>query len=305
MIVGRFAPSTTGTAHPGTLLAALLCWLDARAAGGRIGLRLEDLDPQRSTPQRGRQLRDDLRWFGLDWDFEVTQSERSADHTAALDALAQAGLLYPCACSRSQLRESALRASDGSFVYPGTCRGRELPSAGWRATREALRVRMQVAIGELTDESGTRLAGGSQIPSDPIVRRRDGSVAYQLATVVDDAAQGVTRIVRGRDLASSTALQVALQQLLKLPTPVYRHHLLLLEERGDKLAKLHGAVGASELRAHYSADGLCGLLAWGAGLLPEPLPMRPQALVEGFDWRSVFDEDRVVRWSGSELELVG
>ena len=138
---------------------------------------------------------------------------------------------------------------------------------------------------------------------DPVVRRRDGAVAYRLASVVDDAAVGVTRVVRGRDLAASTATQVALQRCLGLPTPDYRHHLLLLEARGDKLAKLHGAVDLDALRPRYSCEALCGWLAWAAGLLPEARPTSPAELAGSFSWSAVRREDRWVHWTGGQLLL--
>ena len=137
-----------------------------------------------------------------------------------------------------------------------------------------------------------------------MVRRRDGAVAYHLAGVVDDARSGVTRVVRGRDLAVTTATQVALARALELPVPSYRHHLLLLEERGDKLAKLHGAVGAPELRARYEAPSLCGRLAWACGLRSGDAPVTPAELLADFRWESVDTADRVMRWTGTDLELL-
>jgi glutamyl/glutaminyl-tRNA synthetase len=302
---GRFAPSTTGPAHPGTLLAALLCWLDARSLGARLLLRLEDLDPQRCRPEWSDAMRRDLDWLGLDFDAVEAQHASSARHQKALDRLAELGLLYPCRCTRGALRGAAEPAPDGSLRYPGTCRGRALPAGGWRAAADPLRVALPAGRIELIDESGLDL---SQDPGahmgDPIVRRRDGAIAYQLAGVVDDAAAGVTRVVRGRDLAASTAMQVALQRLLGLPQPRYRHHLLLLEERGGKLAKLHGAVGADELRAHYAAPALCGVLAHAAGFAPTAEPVAPAALLDGFSWGRVARDDRVLRWEGGRLFLV-
>jgi glutamyl-Q tRNA(Asp) synthetase len=302
---GRFAPSSTGPAHPGTLLAGLLCWLDARSRGARVLLRLEDLDPQRSRPELSAALQSDLAWLGLEWDAVMEQHAARADHEAALDALAEQGLLYPCRCSRADVRAGLASPGDGAPRYPGTCRGRALPAGGWRASGEALRVALPQGEIRLRDESGADL---SQDPvqsfGDPVVRRRDGAIAYQLAGVVDDARAGVTRIVRGRDLAGSTALQVRLQRLLGLPTPRYRHHLLLLEERGGKLAKLHGAVGAPELRRVHSSDELCGVLAHAAGLLHAPEPTTPRALLADFSWERVAREDRVMRWTGERLELI-
>ncbi len=302
---GRFAPSTTGPAHPGTLLAALLCWLDARSRGGRLVLRLEDLDPQRSQPRWSTALRADLAWFGLDWDAVFEQHAARAQHEEALDRLERDGRLYPCRCSRRELRagsgDEKVRAR-----YPGTCRGRALPAGGWRSSQEALRVALPGGRLELHDESGLDLSQDPRTAfGDPIVRRRDGAIAYQLAGVVDDARAGVTRVVRGRDLADSTALQVALQRLLGLPTPCYRHHMLLLVERGGKLAKLHGAVGAAELRRVVDRAALCGLLAHAAGLLPEPEPVAPQDLLADFRWERVAGRDRALRWTGEQLELLG
>jgi glutamyl-tRNA synthetase/glutamyl-Q tRNA(Asp) synthetase len=301
--VSRFAPSTTGPAHPGTLLAGLLCWLDARSRGARIVLRLEDLDPERCRPEWSAGITEALAWLGLDWDEVVAQSSRTADHEAALDQLAERGLLYPCACSRATLRahtESPI--AEGGLAYPGTCRERPLPSTGWRTTREPLRVRLPEGRIALADESGADLSGDpARAPGDPVVRRRDGAIAYHLAGVVDDAAAGVTRIVRGRDLAGSTATQVALQRLLGLATPRYRHHLLLVERRGAKLAKLHGAVGFPVLRSVYGGPVLCGVLAHAAGLAPTREPIAPRALLAGFAWERVRDADRVMEWTGSEL----
>ncbi len=308
MNVARFAPSTTGQPHPGTLLAALLCWLDARSCGARLQLRFENIDPERCRPVYLDAMRDALSWLGLDWDEVVLQTDRTSDHEAALDELAAAGRLYPCRCSRAQIRAGGRRAPDGGWHYGGRCRDRSLPASvqgGWRACTEAIRLRLPAERIELVDEGGLDL---SQDPvaacGDPVVRRRDGAVAYHLACTVDDAASGVTRIVRGRDLAVSTATQVALQRLLGYSSPRYRHHLLLLEERGGKLAKLHGSVGIAALRRHYDARSLCGALAHLAGLRAAPAPASPQELLPGFSWFRVRCDDCTVRWSGSGLEIV-
>lgn len=249
-------------------------------------------------------MADDLAWLGLDWDLVEVQSGQAERHRAALDRLHALGRLYPCACSRSRVRRAGRRAPDGGWAYPNTCRSRAL--GDWRACDEPLRARLDDAPVAVADEGGAAL--GQDVAAalgDPVVRRRDGAVAYHLASVVDDAACGVTRVVRGRDLAVTTATQVALQRLLGLPTPTYRHHLLLLEERGDKLAKLHGAVGADELRRRYAAGALCGRLAALAGLRPDAAPCTPRDLVGGFDWSLVPARDRIVRWTGEELVDVG
>ena len=302
-MISRFAPSTTGEAHPGTLLAALLVWLDARSRGGRVVLRLEDLDVTRTKATWAEQMIDACRWLGLSWDEVVVQSDRRAAHEAALDALAAAGRLYPCTCSRAA-RAGGRRAPDGSWAYDNTCRGRELSAGGWRAATEAIRVRLDDDRIELIDDGGLDL---SQTPArdlgDPIVRRRDHVVAYQLAVVVDDRDAAITDVIRGRDIAPSTATQVMLQRLLGMPTPRYRHHFLLLEPGAGKLAKLHGSIPFSQLRARYDGAALCGILAHAAGLLPEPIPCHPSELVATFDWRRVPRVDRVARWDERGLSI--
>ena len=293
----RFAPSTTGEAHPGTLLSALLVWLDARAHHGQALLRLEDLDRTRVKSTWSAQLVDALAWLGLDWDETVIQSGRTPAHEAALDRLEAAGRLYPCTCSRAD-RTGGRRAPDGGWAYENTCRGKTLPPGGWRAVDVNLRVRLDDDRVELVDDGGLDL---SQTPAtdmgDPIVRRRDGVIAYQLAVVVDDADAGITHVVRGRDIAPSSATQVLLQRLLAVPTPRYRHHFLLLEQAsGDKLAKLHGSIPFGELRARHTGEELCGLLAHAAGLVDVPAPCRPRDLVGTFDWSRVPASDHVARF---------
>ena len=300
----RFAPSTTGPAHPGTLLAALLAWLDARARGAYFILRLEDLDPERSKPEWRQGMIEDLRWFGLDWDELQTQSERCELYAQALDVLARLERLYPCACSRSKLKEHGQRSPDGGWVYPNTCRGQRLGRGGWQEATEPLRLRLPDVMYTLFDESGLDLSQRpSEVLGDPVVLRRDGAVAYNLAVVVDDAAAGITRVVRGRDIAPSSATQVAIQELLGLPRPTYRHHPLFLERRGAKLAKLHGAVGAPVLRQHYTAEALCGVIAHAAGLIETPRASRPVDLVASFDWARVVRDDRPLVWDGRELRF--
>ena len=298
----RFAPTTSGPAHPGTLLAGLLCWLDARSRGAKLLLRLEDVDSTRCTAESADDMRSALEWFGLDWDEFSLQSENRSAHEAALDSLAERGVLYPCSCSRSDIKRSGERAADGGWRYSGRCRDRLLPKGGWRAAGETLRVRLGAGRVDPADEGGVDLA---QDPAaemgDPVLLGRGGSIAYHLAAVVDDGGQQVTRVVRGRDLAASTAIQVTLQRLLELSTPVYRHHFLLLEETGGKLAKLHGAVGWRELREHYTPEALCGLLAEAAALIEAPAPMRPRDLLADFDWGQVRSEDRLARWTGERL----
>jgi len=295
-VLGRFAPSTTGEAHPGTLLSALLVWLDARSRGGRALLRLEDLDKGRVRAEWASEVQRALGELGLEWDDVIVQSGRTAAHEAALDALAAAGRLYPCTCSRAD-RAGGRRAPDGGWAYDNTCRDKPLPAGGWRDVDGAVRARLPDDRIVLVDEGGEDL---SQTPAldmgDPIVRRRDGAIAYQLAVVVDDADSGITDVVRGRDIAPSTATQILLQRLLGYPTPRYRHHLLLLEPRGDKLAKLHGSLPFSKVRARHAGPELCGILAAAAGILDAPRACVPRQLVGVFDWARVWPHDRVASW---------
>ena len=283
---GRFAPSTTGEAHPGTLLSALLVWLDARSRGGRVLLRLEDLDVTRTKASFAAQIVEACAWLGLDWDEVVMQSDRRAAHEAALDRLAAAGRLYPCACSRAD-RVGGRRAPDGGWAYDNTCREREL-AGDWRDATEPVRLRLDDVRVTLVDDGGLDL---SQTPAtemgDPVVRRRDGVIAYQLAVVVDDADARITDVVRGEDIAPSTATQVLIQRALGLPTPHYRHHFLLLEPSGDKLSKLHRSLPFSRLRATFDGPQLCGLLAHIAGISERATPCTPAELVASFDWARV------------------
>jgi len=287
------------------MLSALLVWLDARSRGDRVLLRLENLDPERCRPDLATAMERDLAWLGLDWDQVIVQSALRAQHEAALDRLERDGRLYPCACTRADIRRAAKPAPDGGYAYGNRCRDRKLPAGGWREVGAAVRARLPDRAVALVDEGGLDLG---QHPAremgDPVVVRRDGAVAYQLAVVVDDAAAGVTRVVRGRDIAASTATQLLLHDMLGLSPPVYRHHALLLEPYGGKLAKLHGAVGAPVLRARYSAAELCGLLAQFAGLARDAWPTRPVELLERFDWARVQRTDLAVRWSHGELVAV-
>lgn len=300
--VGRFAPSPTGPAHPGTLLSGLLAWLDARSSGARFVLRLEDIDPQRAKAQWSRAMLADLAWLGLDWDEEVVQSQRRPEHEGVLDQLARDGVLYGCTCTRAVLRRTATPAADGSRLYPGTCRHRRLGAADWRAFEGAVRLRLPerpVAVRLL--RGGSHTFHPAQEMGDPIVRRKDGAMAYNLAVVVDDVAAGVTRVVRGADLFYSTGVHALVYALLGAEAPAYWHHPLLMEPRGNqKLAKLHGSVSAALIREHMDAEQVCGFLAACVGL-GDGGSVSPQALLAGFSVRAVAEQPVVVTWDGAAL----
>ncbi|APW40668.1 tRNA glutamyl-Q(34) synthetase GluQRS [Rhodoferax koreense] len=272
--IGRFAPSPTGPLHQGSLVAALASWLDARAHGGRWLVRIEDVDLPRCVPGMDVVILGQLEACGLVPDTPpVVQSQRSAIYQAALDQLVAAGLAYPCACSRKDIEIAAARTGrprerNGELVYPGTCRHglNGLPARAWR-----LDVASACADGAVVHWVDRRLGAQTQDVAtevgDFVLRRADGLWAYQLAVVVDDAAQGITHVVRGADLADNTPRQVVLQRALGLVTPIYLHTPLVLGDNGEKLSKQNGA------RAFDSAAPLDALTAAAAQLgLPGPPP---------------------------------
>lgn len=274
--VGRFAPSPTGPLHVGSLVAAMASWLDARAAGGRWLVRMEDLDRPRCVAGVADTILRQLEAYGLLWDGAVLlQSARDDAYAAALDVLKAQGQAYPCTCTRAQLAQ-APRNAEGEILYPGTCRNGLPPGASARAWR--LRV-PQGEVGFHDRIHGDLSQNLSQEVGDFIVKRADQLFAYQLAVVVDDAWQGVSHVVRGADLLWNTPRQIYLQTLLGLPTPVYAHVPLITNAAGQKLSKqtlapalpLHGqsAVLARALTAlgHSPSAELDGaepaeLLAW-------------------------------------------
>ena len=270
--VGRFAPSPTGPLHVGNLRTALVAWLAARTDGSTLLLRSEDLDPA-SRPEHEEGQLADLRALGLEWDGPVVrQSERRPLYEDALSDLDAAGLTYPCYCTRREVRE-ATRAPHGDLpegAYPGTCR--ELTAAE-RAAREAegrppaLRLRADGARASAVD---ARVGVVEGVVDDVVLRRNDGLPAYNLAVVVDDAAQGVEEVVRGDDLLPWTPRQAHLARLLGLAVPAYLHVPLVLGPDGDRLAKRHGAVTLADLGAGGTTAGEVRDLLLGSLGLPAP-----------------------------------
>ena len=248
--LGRFAPSPTGPLHIGSLIAAVASYCDARARGGRWLVRIEDLDVARTVPGAADRMLATLDALGFTWDGPVLwQSARTAAYEEALDRLRALGRVYPCACSRKEMADSTLNA-DGERIYPGTCRN-GLPEG--RTPRS-----LRLGVGDATIAFNDAIQGPqhqdlARTVGDFILRRADGLFAYQLAVVVDDAAQGVTHVVRGADLLGSTSRQILLQHLLGLPTPAYAHCPVAITATGEKLSKqtLAPAVdagrGAAEL----------------------------------------------------------
>jgi glutamyl-tRNA synthetase len=268
-MTGRFAPSPSGRLHVGNLRTALLAWLFARSAGGRFLLRIEDLDRARSKPEHEAQQIADLKAIGLDWDGEVVrQSQRTGLYRQALERLESEGRVYPCWCTRAEIRAAA-EAPHGPLpegFYPGTCRNLTYAE---RAERErsgrpaALRLDAQAEEIAFHDLLHGKTSG---VVDDFVLWRGDDTPAYQLAVVVDDADQGVDQVVRGDDLIDSTPRQILLARLLGLAQPAYAHVPLVLGPDGQRLAKRHGAVTLADLAPEEA-------LAWMAASLNLTLPV--------------------------------
>jgi glutamyl-tRNA synthetase len=282
---GRFAPSPTGPLHLGSLRTALVAWLFARSQGARFLLRVEDLDPQRSRPEHEASQLADLRALGIDWDGEIVrQSQRLAFYDDALGRLGALGRLYPCFCTRAEIREAA-SAPHGALTegaYPGTCRALS-PRERARRIAEgrpfALRLR---ADAERITFHDRLLGAHTATVDDFIVRRADGVPAYQLAVVVDDADQRIGEVVRGADLAQSTPRQILLAGLLGLPVPRHAHVALVLGADGARLAKRRGAATLAEREEPGSAT--LALLAHTLGLARDRRAVASaDELLAGFD----------------------
>ena len=298
MTAGRYAPSPSGRMHLGNLLCCLLAWLSAKSKGGQVLLRIEDLDAARCPLRYAESIVDDLAWLGLAADGPqppVYQSERAAVYQQFYDRLAAKGLVYPCFCSRSQLHAaSAPHRSDGQVVYPGTCRGLTPEEIAEKARRKAPAWRVRVPDEEIafTDgHLGPYRENLARDCGDFYLRRADGVFAYQLAVVVDDALMGVTEVVRGADLLSSTPRQLWLYRELGLQAPQFYHLPLLLDHEGRRLSKRDGDQSLENLRGRYTAPEIIGKLAYLYGLQPEPAPRTPESLLPDFDWAKVPKHD--------------
>ena len=294
---GRFAPSPTGLLHAGSLVAALASWLDARVHGGQWLVRIEDVDTPRCVPGAGEQILKQLALCGLVPDGQVLwQSQRNALYQQALDQLVAEGLAYPCGCSRKEIEAAQILPTDRhkAQVYPGTCRQglNGKPARAWRLNVQA--VCAARGLPEITHWTDRRLGPQSedvaQAVGDFVLRRADGLWAYQLAVVVDDAAQGITDVVRGEDLTDNTARQIVLQHALKLPTPRYLHTPLVLGPNGEKLSKQNGALaldltqplvalnaaalnlGLSPQQDHITAALQRWIVEWGQSVGSHPAP---------------------------------
>jgi glutamyl-tRNA synthetase len=286
--VGRLAPSPTGAQHVGNARTYLIAWLSARAQGGRIVLRIEDIDSPRIKAGAAEQALDDLRWLGLDWDAgPVVQTERLSLYEAALEWLRKQELVYPCSCTRGDVERaaSAPHAEHEGPVYPGICSGRcAADAAALEGQPFAWRFRVGQDSPDFVDglRGPTRLDLG-QLGGDFVVWKSAGTPAYQLAVVVDDAAQGVTEVIRGDDLVPSTPRQLLLYRALGLRPPRFIHVPLVVGPDGRRLAKRHGDTRLAALRAAgVPAERLLGLLAHSCGWLDRCEPVTARALLPRF-----------------------
>ena len=289
--VGRFAPTPSGRMHLGNVFAALIAWLSVRSRNGEMVLRMEDLDTMRTSAEFADTLRQDLAWLGLDYDREqIPQSQRSKAYDGYFEMLRDKGLLYPCYCTRSQLHGvNAPHLSDGTYVYPGTCRNLQNPPKdrlpSWRVM--------------VTDKLWTvedRVQGHYELNlatdcGDMVVRRADGVYVYQLAVTVDDGEAGVTEVVRGMDLLSSAPRQMYLQELFGFPHPEYGHVPMLMAEDGRRLSKRDRDLDLGELQKRITAEQLIGNLAYASGLIDVNEPISASELAKEFLWNKLRKQD--------------
>ena len=290
MVVGRFAPTPSGRMHLGNVFAALIAWLSVRSQGGEMVLRMEDLDTLRTSDAYARLLRQDLAWLGLDYDRETPpQSTRSETYDRYFDRLMEMGLLYPCYCTRSQLHSvNAPHLSDGTYVYPGTCRNLTPQARRAMNRAPAWRVVVPDRLWSLDDRvQGRYELNLAKDCGDMVVRRADGVYVYQLAVTVDDGEAGVTEVVRGMDLLSSAPRQMYLQELFGFPHPQYAHVPMLLAPDGRRLSKRDGDLDLGELQKRFSPEAIIGLLAHAAGLIDRPAPISAAELAKEFQWSNL------------------
>jgi glutamyl-tRNA synthetase len=293
-VIGRLAPSPTGAQHVGNARSYLIAWLSARSQGGRVVLRMEDIDSPRVKPGAAEQALDDLRWLGLDWDGEpFVQTERLPLYEAALRRLQADERVYPCTCSRTDVERaaSAPHLEHEGYVYPGTCAHRRAADAAilgdvpycWRFRLPAETPSFVDGCRGLQQLDLHALGGDFVVWKAPRPPDKISTAAYQLAVVVDDAAQGVTEVIRGDDLIPSTPRQLLLYEALQRTPPRFCHVPLVVGPDGRRLAKRHGDTRLAALRmAGVRPESLLGLLAWSCRWLDEPRPVSTRELLALF-----------------------
>jgi glutamyl-tRNA synthetase len=293
---GRFAPTPSGKLHLGNILCAMLAYLSARSKGGRFLLRIEDVDIPRCPRHLAQQCIDDLTWLGFTWDeAPVYQSERGEIYQAALDRLAAEGHTYPCFCTRAQLMSlAAPNQGDTQVIYQRTCANLSPEEAAERTRTRAPSTRLRVPDEDISFVDGLfgpQTENLARDCGDFILRRSDGLYGYQLAVVADDALQGVTEVVRGRDILSATPRQLYLQRLLSYDAPEYVHIPLLVDAQGRRLAKRDKDLDLAALSQRFTPQDILGMLAFSAGLIDEVRPSSLEALLPLFDWQKVKRDD--------------
>ena len=291
--VGRFAPTPSGRMHLGNVFAALIAWLSVRSKDGEMVLRMEDLDTQRTSEQYAEILRDDLAWLGLSYDRETpAQSKRSRVYDEYFHMLEEKGLLYPCYCTRSQLHSvNAPHLSDGTYVYPGTCRNLTAEQRAAFNRAPAWRVKVPDRTWVVEDMAQGRYEENLATDcGDFVVRRADGVHVYQLAVTVDDGEAGVTEVVRGVDLLSSAPRQMYLQKLFGFAHPAYGHVPLLVAPDGRRLSKRDKDMDLGYLRQNMTPEALIGKLAAAAGLIEKEEPVSTAELATVFSWEKLKGE---------------
>lgn len=294
---GRFAPTPSGYMHAGNILCALIAYLSVKSKGGRFLVRIEDLDAPRCPRSRSLEILNVLDALGLKSDAPpVFQSARTAAYAAAERALSKCAKLYPCFCTRAELHAAhAPRLTDGGTIYSGACKyldaqqTAELSAARKPCTRIEVPDRTIAFVDGLCGEYSQNLADDC---GDFIIKRSDGIYAYQLAVVVDDGESGVTEVVRGADLLSSTPRQIFLQRLLGLPVPEYYHIPLVCDADGRKLSKSQND-SSERLLNEFDAETILGGIAYSAGIIPVLRPTSLDELTQKFDWKNVV-RDRIV-----------
>ncbi len=299
--VGRFAPTPSGRMHLGNVFALLIAWLSVRSKDGSFVLRMEDLDTQRTSREYAEILRQDLRWLGLDYDVETPpQSERTKVYEAYFERLQDEKLLYPCYCTRSQLHSvNAPHLSDGTYVYPGTCRNLTEAQKATFHRAPAWRVKVPDKIWTVEDwVQGTYRENLATDCGDFVVRRADGVFVYQLAVTVDDGEAGVTEVVRGMDLLSSAPRQMYLQELFGFSHPRYGHVPMLMAPDGRRLSKRDQDMDLGFLQMHTTPEKLLGILAHACGLMEKPEKISAYELAGFFCWENMKKEDICLDLSG-------
>ena len=302
-VVGRFAPTPSGRMHLGNVFAALMAWLSVRSRDGEMVLRMEDLDTQRTSGEFAQTLREDLQWLGLDYDRETPpQSQRSRVYDEYFHLLREKGLLFPCYCTRSQLHSvNAPHLSDGTYVYPGTCRNLTQEQQAAFRRDPAWRVRVPDRLWQLTDRvQGDYSLNLATECGDMVVRRADGVYVYQLAVTVDDGEAGVTEVARGVDLLSSAPRQMYLQELFGFAHPEYAHVPLLVASDGRRLSKRDKDLDLGQLRLRMKPEELIGVLACAGGLIGKREAVSARELAAHFSWDKLRKSDIAI--DPAELE---